>query len=198
MIVISDFDVGIIPQLLIYFIPGYIGILTFRALANRSLKSESLIWVSCVVSYLITTFVKVLWPSNIAMIPELLALVTCIVSCGIAAFLAKASEWKWVSRLIVGLFHVNIAPTVFAAHADLINPGTTIRLYLKDDNICVEGGLSNYGTSSDDSYISLKYYSFRRFDEEEPYYQCMQDDHYFVIKFDNVKYIEMRPRQPKV
>ena len=194
MIPINEFNVSVIPQLLNYFVPGYLCIITYRNLTSSTTKSEHTLWVSCVISYLVTIFAKIFLPSCITSMPEYLALASCLITVIVTALLVKMLQSKWFSWLTAKLLHTNLAPTVFAAHVKVSHPGTTVRVYLKDKDFYVEGGLSNHSNDPEDPYISLKMYKFYKKSDAEPYYECDENDQFFIISLDNVEYIEMWPR----
>lgn len=194
MIFINVLNIDDILQLLNYFVPGYLGIVAYRSLTSSTTKSEHTLWVSCVISYLATMFAKIVLPSFITTIPECLALASCLITVVVTILLVKVLQSKCFSWLTAKLLHTNLAPTVFAAHVKVTYPGTTVRVYLKDKDFYVEGGLSNHSNDPNDPYISLKLYKFFKKTDDKPYYQCDQDDQFFIINLENVEYVEMWPR----
>ena len=183
----------VIPQLLLYFVPGYLAIIMFRSVTSTKPKHEHSLFVACAISYLATTLVKAFFPAGLTVIPEYLALTTCIIAVLAAVLVAKLLQCQCVVNFLVRTLHYNPYPTVLASHIRLSHPGTTARVYLDGEDYYVEGTLVNYSNDPDDPYIALRWYRFYELDTSELYYETNNDTKYFIVRMDRVQHIEVWP-----
>lgn len=196
MISINDFNVNVIPQLLLYFVPGYIAIAVYRILTGRDIKDASSIWVPCVISYVFVSAAKALLPDSASSRLELLALIVCSTSALVSAVMAKLFQNRHVRKVFRAVLHYNPASTVLSSRIDMQSPGSTARIYLKDATFYVEGAIASYSNNAADPYIALWRYRFYELNAEEPYYECTNEAKHFIVNLDNVQHIEVWPTIP--
>lgn len=189
--IIVNFDATIIPQILLYFIPGYIGLSVYRLMSNINNKSEHTLWISCAISYVIGSMVDMVQIQNFA--------IKTIASCALSGILAivvfvilqRTNIRTWLSNVL----HFSPAPTVLADTIRMDGNGSTARVYLKGVDYYVEGAVYGFSNNQDDPYFALQYYSFYKLNAPEPYYVCQNDEKCFIVNLNEVQHIEIWPTE---
>lgn len=185
------------PLILQYIIPGYISIVVFNFALSNKMDIKNTLITSCVVSYLLLSFVSLIrirwfrWiPDTAIIISGLSVLIGVVVAC----LMAILSQRKWFRIVTVKLFHKTLNNDIWRDVFDLEN-GSNLKVYLKDKDYYIIGHLKNYEEKENDSWIALS--SFAKFDkkinkplENEPNY-LDKNNIFITIRFSDIEHIEI-------
>lgn len=188
---ITNFNATLIPQILLYFIPGYIGLSVYRLMSNTNNKSEHTLWISCAISYVIVSVVEMVQIDNFAT----KIVISCVLSAVFWAVIFIVLQKTHIRTWLSDAFHFSPAQTVLADTIRMDGNGSTARIYLKNVDYYVEGAVYGFSNSQDDPYFALRYYSFYKLNAPEPYYVCQNDEKCFVVNLNNVQHIEIWPTE---
>lgn len=197
MICISEFNIGIIPQLLLYFIPGYIALATYRGITSTVVKHEHDIWISCVVSYVLLAVTRIVLPASAETSLEWVSVVTCILAVIFAAIAVKVFQSPGVRKWLSNVLHFSPTPSVISDFVDLQYPGSTARIYLKGLKYYVVGAVASFSNNPEDPYIALQWYRLYHQDDETAFYQCTEERRFFIVNLADIQHIEIWPTDPE-
>ena len=124
-----------LPNILQYFVPGYVGLFCFRFSAAKKYQWETQLISSCVISFLLISLCNVAaqyfsckWMSDVFW-QVIISTCTAALSGFICALVVKST---WFDRISVRLFGISPHANVLESALD-VHDGANIKIFFKDN-----------------------------------------------------------------
>ena len=124
--------ITLLPDILKYFVPGYLAILLFKSIAARKVETDITLIISCIISFVTIATLEVLAAlCGMRFLFWGLCLASCLVDAllGITAALMIQSEK--VKAALVNHFHITPNRSAISNVVDWEN-GSNAKIYFKD------------------------------------------------------------------
>jgi len=193
VIYISGFDVTKIPDLLIYFIPGYIAISVYRLFTSTKSNGANTLWISCVISYIVVAISGIVLPEELIKNYAWKAISACVFAIIGSVIFSLLAQSKRVESVLLKVFHFSSTPTVLAGTITLGGYGSVAIVHIDGLPYYIKGAVAGYSNDPNDPHMSLKYYAFYNLETNEPTYICEDPDRCFVFDVRKVKHLEIWP-----
>ena len=193
MIFINELNIAASPDLLMYFIPGYLAIATYRFISSINKHGDYDFIASCVISYLCISLIKLIFPSvaaesNSNAILTISSCLLAIVSSGVISLIVKNT---FVKRMLGRYFKISPASTVIVNSIKVDGNGTTMRIYFKDRGYYVEGAVATVSPDKDDPWIALQYYTLYSIDDNRQIGKYAKRNDRFLLNANDAQHIEV-------
>jgi len=182
-----------IPDILIYVLPGYMGLQFFEAVRGHKNKWESTLLLSCSISFIAVSLVRLWFKLNNIYAEMVIATVLCFIGSYVLSLMLQE---KSIRKIFKDSLHYSFAKNTLDNIVDL--EGTMVRVKLKGMKDDVAGQLASYNDTSSEGMIALKYYGFYDPDQQPneqgeigPYYDRDGDEEYFVFRICEVEWMEV-------
>lgn len=177
-----------IPDLLIYFIPGYISFSFAIAVLNRRPSETTKIAASCCMSYLTLSLLRCFFAFKNVYAEILLSGLVCFAfTCMILLIIQR----PLMRSILSNLFAYSPAKGAWEDAYDIDN-GSRIRIKIKNSDLLVVGDFCMLGNIESDPWLSITYYHFYNgLDATEPYYSEVNGDYYFLVNLNDIEFVEM-------
>ena len=193
MIYINAFDVSKIPDLLIYFIPGYIAVSMYRLISSTKSNGQNTLWVSCVISYIAIAISGIILPEKMLDNFAWKVIFSCIFAIIGATIVSLLAQSKRVESFLLKTLHFSATPNVLSGAITLRERGSVAVVHIDGLPYYIKGAISGYSNSPDDPHMSLKHYAFYDPETDTPTYICEDPMRCFVFDINKVKYMEIWP-----
>lgn len=178
-----------IPEILQYFIPGYLFIIIFRFLTNKKIEKSIVLIMSCVLSYVFLSLTKSYCESTNIFIISAITVIIAVV-CGLLFSLIYIS--KWFSWILVHVFHKTVHDDIWHDVFDFKN-GSNLKVYFKDKDYYVIGSYRISEDNGNDSWFAISGYG--KYDKEtnDPIENGFIGDNSVIMTFklSDVEHIEI-------
>lgn len=147
-----------LPLILQYIVPGFICCVLFKYIVSDKNDNKSLLIMSCVISYLLLSFISLLRIKYFHILPDT-PIINSILSVFIGVFLtiilAVVYNNKYFKTITVKLFHKTPHNDIWRDVLDFEN-GLNLKIYLKDKDYYIIGHHFNHEENGDESWLALK------------------------------------------
>jgi hypothetical protein len=147
-----------IPEILQYFVSGYIFMTLFTFLASKVVDQSVKLICSCVVSFIWVSLIRslnsVFIQSHILNSIWVISCLSCILSIICAIVFSKLYTNKNFKRFMVNTFTKTPHETVWRNVVDL-ETGTNLKVYLKGKDYYILGHLYSYEEKGNESWFCL-------------------------------------------
>lgn len=165
--------------------------------ASKKLFDKSLIITSCVISYLLLSFVALLKLRYFTQFPNTAifnSALSTLLGIVLTSIVSVTFNTKWFKKISVRLYHKTFNEDIWRDVLDLDN-GSNLKVYLKNKDYYLIGHHKNHEEKGNDSWLALS--AFAKFDvntnqiyRNEPSY-LERNDIYIVIRFSDIEHIEI-------
>lgn len=196
MIQIGTFDPTVIPNILVYFIPGYLAICIFQKICGTVSQSSHRVWESCALSFIFTILAQICVPSHKKDDTLIIAMAAIIIGVTAAIIFAMIIRKDTVRNYFSNKMHFSPAKTVLSDVIRFGENGSTMRVYLKNVDYYVEGAVYAFSNTKDDQWIALCYYT--KFDIGSNQIRAKQEENVercFLFNLEDVVTIEIWPTE---
>lgn len=169
----------------------------FLFTTSKKKDGKSVLITSCVISYLLLSFVEVLRLKYFKSLPDT-AIVNSVLSSAIGivftAIMSIIYSHKYFRKITVKLFHKTPNEDIWRDVLDL-DKGSNLKVFLKDKDYYLLGHYKNLEEKGNDSWIALSAFSKRDVEtnknyKNEPDYND-KEEIVIVVKFSDVEHIEI-------
>ena len=183
-----------IPEILIYFIPGFISISVFKMVTRAKIEWSAKIILSLVLSYVWLAIGEVLITAFGANVDNV------FIQGGISICIGIFFSWLWIclsrqrwfKEFTVEHFNFSPAPTAWE-DVLYLEEGTMIRVKYKNSSQAITGILESIGHVPDDPWIAIEYYNFYP-DISDDWHTERQDEyHHLLVNINDIEYAEIWP-----
>lgn len=195
MINISLKDIiTIIPDILQYFVSGYIFILIFKSICSKKIGATIQLIYSCVISFLFISLINGLnavWIKS-ALLNNLwvISILSVFLSAIISVIISKIFISKWFHKFLVNCFGISPRASAFDNVIDCKN-GTNIKVYLKDKDFYIVGHLFSFEDNGNDSWYCIHKQQKYNFNNELLYSQEDNENAHLLFNIKEVDYMEI-------
>lgn len=189
--------IKIIPDILQYFVSGYIFIFIYKNLCTKKINFSLQLIGSCVISFVwvsLINSVNAIWLDYDAL-NELwiIVIISILLSIIFSLIFSKIFLSKWFGRFLVHFFDVSPHSSIWR---DVINTdGTYFKVYLKGNNDFYWGGsIYNWQENEDENWLCLHKPTKYNMKNEKIYSQGNNKNAYIAMKFKDVESIEIFPK----
>lgn len=179
--------VASLPYILVYLLPGYIGVSFFFEVMRRTIDSSEKIILSCVLSYMVVSGIRLADQALNIYLEFLIATAICF---GLSWLLVEILQRKWLRKFLIDRMNYSPAKGAWEDSVDY-DLGTWIRVRLKSDGRVIIGTLHSLGNVESDPWLSIGDYS--EYDDEcaaEPSRVVHGEGKYFLIHLNDIDYCE--------
>lgn len=177
-------------QILLYVVPGYIGLSFFRSVSRINLSEHTTLIASYAYSYLSLALTNLIFENANENIQIIISSLICLaVGCG----LAKALQSKKCKDFLFNHLHYSPLAGPWEVVFDY-EKGTRIRALIGDgeNEIVFVGTLEAFGNIPSYPWIAVSYYSFyAKLDSNEPYYEQKKGTHHLMVNLQDLKWVEL-------
>lgn len=181
-----------LPNLLQYYVPGYIFIMIYDFMLSKKRREGANLHLEClVVSYIVVVITRTIFemtnvPQTYRVIVIIEFLLAALIAYLVALFLASEHSDKTLRFFRISR---SARASIWDDYIDT-NLGAVAAVFLDDENIIYYGKVVAYDYESEDSnYIAMAYYDIYDLDWQKQYDE--KDNTYVtLIKLDNVFRIE--------
>lgn len=160
-------------------------------------KPQNLLIFSCIVSYVLISFIALLRIKYFTEIPNnpiLNSALAIILGFILVCVIVIVSQRNWFKKLTIKLFHKTLSDDIWRDVFDLEN-GSNLKVFLKDKDYYLIGHLKNYEEKGDASWLALS--AFAKFDKRtnrpcvyEPKY-LGKSSIFITVRFADIDFIEI-------
>ena len=179
-----------ILDILLYFVPGIIGIKVFSKITGLRIKISEHTWSAFACSFLVTTLVKSFAPINAEPSIYVLSLLSCGISIFVAVLAGIAYMSKWFNHILEGKLKRNVYNSFLQEHIDLEN-GSFIRAKMKNLDYYSEGAVDSFGDDLSDPWICISNYCFCSFKDGKEFYKNDHDNDVVAVNLNDLEYVEI-------
>jgi len=186
--------IGMIPEILQYFVPGFIFIFIFRSLCSIKIDSSMQLINSCVISFIWVSLINManeIWWNN-CLVTNLWVIVTIsiLLSTLFSIIFSKIYVSNWFRRSLANWF--GISPYSTAWDNIVSKHGTNVKIYLKDKPYYWTGHLYSYEDQGNNSWFCIsKPVKRNSTDNKIIYNQGSAEGSYLAFRIGDVECIEM-------
>ena len=168
--------VDLLPQILLYFLPGYIGINAFRCAATGYRKYEHIVLTSCAASYVAVAVVRsrsvelTFWPEVVW---------TCGLCMLVGVIVGRVAQSKWVYDWLTKYLHLRLSPATISSSIDWTKANAAL-VYLKTTPNYYLGSVQTVGDDGGDGWIAIGYPIYCAPDGTE-LWNCYSDENTVVV-----------------
>lgn len=184
-----------IPELLIYFVPGFIALFVYRELRSREHKAAYTAIISCCMSYIgVAALRALLLACNVTELnfyQEALIVTVGLSVC--SACYAEIIKSNWANNALKKIFRVSTSRDTWDSVIDKRN-GTEVLLRLKNTGRSIIGTIASYGDTSKDQWIAIACAKLYEDGEDEPYDTWKYKDERIVVNISDIEFIKCIPR----
>lgn len=184
-----------IPELLIYFVPGFIALFVYRELRSREHKTAYTAIISCCMSYIgVAALRALLLACNVTELnfyQEALIVTVGLSVC--SACCAEIIKSNWANNALKKIFRVSTSRDTWDSVIDKRN-GTEVLLRLKNTGRSIIGTIASYGDTSKDHWIAIACAKLYEDGEDEPYDTWKYKDERIVVNISDIEFIKFIPR----
>lgn len=183
-----------IPDILQYFVSGYIFIFIFNTICSKKIEPLMQLIYSGVISFSWVSLIRVLnliwikaaWLDNLWGIVFVSIMLSTISSIAIS----KIYISDWFHTFSVNSFGISPYDSVWRNVAKSKN-GAVLKVFLKDKNYYVIGSLYSYEENGNESWFCMYKIEKCNLNHETIYSQSENDGAYFVFKIKDVDNVEI-------
>ena len=181
---------GQVLNILLYFVPGIIGIKVFSKITGLRMKISEHTWSAFAYSFLVTSLVKSFAPMNTKLSIYALSLLSCGISIFVAILAGIAYMSKRFNHILEGKLRRNVYNSFLQEHIDLEN-GSFIRAKMKNLDYYIEGAIDSFGDDLSDPWICISNYCFCNFKDEKEFYKNDHDKDVVAVNLNDLEYVEI-------
>lgn len=172
-----------------YFVPGYLSILVFQMCSNKKISSNTLLILSCALSYISLSLISCVKQIDNVFIMSGISFIVLFIG---ALMLAWANTHKKFSELSAKFFRRTMHNSIWEDIVDFKN-GTNLKVHLKNKDYCVVGHFSYVEESTKNPWLSISGYGIYTDDTNEPIEAryLNNEEMSMMVKMDDVDYIEI-------
>lgn len=192
MVVLKDL-IKIIPDILQYFVSGYIFISIFCWIASKKINLTVLLIWSAIISFTLTSFIKAI---NISFIKLNflnniwgISFLSIVLSIILAFIIGKRFRSKKFADKMVGKFGISPYDSIW--ENIITHKSAYLKIYLKDKNYYFQGSFYSIEDKDDKSWICIKQHQKCNMKDEVIYSQENTTNVNLVLKLSDVDYIEL-------
>lgn len=172
---------------MIYFVPGYIALSWFIAIAGLKFGEAEKLILSCVISFVAVSLVRIIADFNIY-VELLISIGICLVGAGLVA---KVYQSKWFRNLCTYALGFSFCQSPWEDTLDY-HYGTNIKVKMKGSDMFVEGKLYSIGDITANPWLAISNYSILDGpDDDNPYAPGMGAC--FMVNTNDIEYAEVYP-----
>lgn len=184
-----------IPELLIYFVPGFIALFVYRELRSREHKAAYTAIISCCLSYIGVAALRALLlacnATELNFYQEALIVTVGLSAC--SACCAEIIKSNWANNALKKIFRISTSRDTWDSVIDKRN-GTEVLLRLKNTGRSIIGTIASYGDTSKDQWIAIACAKLYEDGEDEPYDTWKYKDERIVVNISDIEFIKFIPR----
>lgn len=175
--------------------PGFVCCVLFKYIVSDKKDNKSLLIMSCVISYLLLSFVSLLRIKYFQELPDtpiINSVLSVIIGVLFTIILAVIYNNKYFKIITVTLFHKTPHNDIWRDVLDF-EKGSNLKIYLKDKDYYIIGKHFNHEENGNDSWLALK--SFAKIDKitndfyaNESHYEN-NDDVIITVRFSDIEQI---------
>lgn len=194
MFPIIDDIIASIPNILQYFVPGYIGVFCFQFAGSKQYSREAKVVASCVLSFILITLcnlVHQLAPNAVILGSMYLQVAAASVAAAVLGIIgAIVVKSQWYCKACLRFFAVSPRTNVLEGALDRPD-GTNVYVHFKGGkNYYIYGHLAGYDTKDDDKWLyiseprrcNLDGSTDRQFDRDDGYLCRLADVDYMYVE----------------
>ena len=175
--------IELIPQILVYCIPGFIGVHVFRIAATGYKQYQHLLMASCAASYVSIAIIRSIciplgfWAEVIA---------SCIV-CVLGGWIfGRVAQSRWLNEFLMDNFHLRLSKATISSSINWTTTNVAL-VYLKSTSNYYLGSVKTVGDDGGDGWIAISYPAYYTADHEEIWNSQDEDDAFVVSPLSDVQ-----------
>lgn len=182
-----------LPEILVYFLPGYIGLFIYKHMRGIDIQESHWFMASCAISFIGITLARLICPlisgvfSFLTGIYLEIIVETLIIIAGVVFFSLLLNS-RWFSRVCAKAF--KISPSVNVLSDVIDKRGSRVLVKIKGQDYYIGGSVYSYDGESKEPWLSIVFAEFVREGDNKPFRQNCEENHYVVVNLNDVEYVE--------
>ena len=179
--------IELIPQILVYCIPGFIGVHVFRIAATGYKHYQHLLMASCAASYISIAVVRGLFIPLDFWAEVIMSCLLCVVGGWI---LGRISQSRWLNEYLMDSFHLRLSTATISSSIDWTKANATL-VYLKSTSNYYLGSVKTVGDDGGDGWIAIACPAYYTSDGTQ-LWDCQDEkDAVVVLNLDDIQAIRV-------
>ena len=181
-----------IPEVLQYFIPGFVMLSLFTALSHKKIETTAKTIISCVISFVVTSGVQAYFATNNdeQVSGWIIVFWALIISTAIGLLGGFMVRCSWLEKILQKTLNISLSSNVLQDEIR-VKQNQLVKLIIKNEKTCIIGHVSSFDPHDPSGWISITNYCKKDIKSEDIVVDMRDDDAIICVSLNEVSSIDI-------